>query len=146
MLSYGAKVLGCVAYVDGEGEKEYAVRVAVGNSVHSVLPKLFAELSLYACYRKRDANLVSSLKLRALEWARKRGTPQYIASETIPSTIAVSLLQTSVEVAGMELLRSRAMMEAVHGDEGGPLTASNPYDEPVWQSHLDRDWFIQTSA
>jgi len=90
----GAKILGggsVQTLVEGRGGIEiyYHVELADGSR-EVVFPELLSKLSSYALLRQRNADLLSALRLRALEWCRGHGLSGPAAYMAVVSAIKLA--------------------------------------------------------
>lgn len=98
-LNGGARILGGgseVTVVGEGGEHEREVRSTFwtcelrDGSVVVIFPELLAKLSCYAFCRKRDASLVSALRLRALEWCRAQGFSSVLSLVAVTGSLRLA--------------------------------------------------------
>jgi hypothetical protein len=116
---------------DMEVEREVAwTRIRLGERDYVIFPELFARLSLLSFFRARSSTLVHSVKSRALEWCKKVGLEDTYALQGLPQTVALAMLVSTPELAGIELLDSRA----VHGKNWFP-----------WVRRTSRGWWKEGS-
>nr|QDH89454.1 MAG: hypothetical protein H4Rhizo432507_000001 [Riboviria sp.] len=94
---------------DGEEKKVYGYVNAVheGTSFRLV-PELLAKLTAYATFRKRDATLVSGLRMRCVEWCKTHGFTAEETAEMLAPTVALAYLPSAQEVCGQKLLEAVA--------------------------------------
>jgi len=96
VLLDGAVVRGChmAEIPPGEDgtprEGQVVLTLQFSQTVVNVYPALLAKLQVMACFRPRDAALVASLKLRALEWVKSVGVEWYSAALAVPATVALA--------------------------------------------------------
>jgi hypothetical protein len=94
----------------GEGPERRTLELAYVNAVsgdtcYRLYPELLARLASYATFRKRSSVLVTALRTRALEWAKKQGFTAEETAEMLPPTVALAYLPSAQEIAGQEILR-----------------------------------------
>jgi len=73
-LNDGVRILGGgFVHTEKSLDGVYTVCELRDGTVEVVFPELLGRLSAYAIFRDRDATLLSSLRLRALDWCKKAG-------------------------------------------------------------------------
>lgn len=71
-LRRGARVLPSTPIKSGSSEKSWARYILkIGEDELEVVPELYAKLALYAAFRKRDHNLLLTLKGHAITWLKE---------------------------------------------------------------------------
>lgn len=118
-MAGGARILGAgsvrLAPREGEGDKGPSrpvtfVELDLGGGRQLVCPELIAHLSNQACFRKRDSALVSSMRVRAMEWAKSRSVDLRDTALLLPGSVAVACLPSTPEQAAETVFKSRAMV------------------------------------
>lgn len=143
ILEFGARVEGFAELSCKDGSKVWASHLSLGSVRVLVIPELVARLSVYASYRKRDANLVSALKLRALEWCKEKGLLEWDLALSLPASVALACLRNAPELSGIDLLRSNVGMAAAKGEPVGILGALAPYASQGSRLFgTKRDWYL----
>jgi len=127
-LADGAKVVGggFCELDDPDADDVPYVRVILGDREVNLLPGLVARLSLYSCYRKRSAALLSALRTRAVEWMREKRISDYFASLCLPGTLSLAFVKGGEEEAGEGILSSVAARESM-GENWFGLRGYNPW-------------------
>jgi len=104
----GVKIRGGGSVPGREGDNDVRVPYFVvelpDGSMDVVCPELLSALSTYAFLRKREAVLVSALRLRAQEFCKKRGL-----SESVTWTLVSSGVRWAWEVSARERLDRAAL-------------------------------------
>lgn len=93
----------------GEGQEKRTVEHAYVNAVHGgtcfrLFPELLARLATYATFRRRGPTLVSALRTRAIEWAKRQGFTAEVTADMIGPTVALAYLPSAQEIVGQEIL------------------------------------------
>jgi len=104
-LDAGTRLLGGgVAHAERPVDSLYYVVELVDGSRETVFPELVAKLSSYALLRQRDAVLVSSLRLRALEWCKGVGLSSSTTFVAVPTALKWAWTVSRGESAFADLL------------------------------------------
>jgi len=92
MFEDGAVLLGggVVQCEDGSFVPYKHIELSDGSR-ELVFPELLSKLSGYALLRQRDAVLVSALRLRALDWCKKRELPKDLVFMVVTSAMRLAL-------------------------------------------------------
>lgn len=108
----GAMVLPSAPIKNSSGEKNWARFILkVGGDEIEVVPELYAKLALYAAFRKRDHNLLLTLKGHAITWM-KEGDVCF--REGFPSAVGSAMLAwcpSEPEEAAMRFAASAGVKE-----------------------------------
>jgi len=111
-LGRDAKVLPSTPIKSGSSEKSWSRFVLrIGGDELEVVPELYAKLALYAAFRKRDHNLLLTLKGHAITWL-KEGDITF--RDGFPAAIGSSMLAwcpSEPEEAAMRLTASAGVRE-----------------------------------
>lgn len=147
LLHYGAKVEGHSWLYGGEQGRIMAIQLSLGSVRVLVIPELTALLSVYAGFRKRDANLLSALKLRALEWSKARDMLPWDMALTLLPSVALATLRNEPELAAVSILESRVGIAAAEGRDVGLFGALGPYARPMGGllSSASRQWYMSSA-
>jgi hypothetical protein len=88
----GAKLLGggVVPGENGVPVSYYHIELSDGSR-EVVFPELLSRLSAYALLRQRDAVLISALRMRALDWVKKKGLSQDLCFIVVTSAMRLAL-------------------------------------------------------
>jgi hypothetical protein len=114
----GAKILGgglVHGASRGEGDpvrSAYVVVELADGSTDVVFPELVGALASYSILRDRDATLVSSLRLRALEWCKGAGLSKSATFLAVPAAIRFAWQVSPAE---------RRLRESLAGGPSPPL-------------------------
>nr|AQM49991.1 hypothetical protein [Verticillium dahliae RNA virus] len=96
----GAKLLGGGVVESGEGELVAYHHIELSDGSREVVfPDLLSRLAGYALLRQRDAVLVSALRLRALDWCKKRALPAELSFIVVASAMRLALECSPAEAA-----------------------------------------------
>jgi hypothetical protein len=100
----GARLLGGGVVPDDKGADVgyYHIELSDGSR-EVVFPELLSRLSGYSLLRQRDAILISALRLRALDWVKKKGLSQELSFIVVTSAMRLAL---EVPVAEAALCRT----------------------------------------
>jgi hypothetical protein len=96
LIDGGARLLGGGVVQTESGNREVFVRLSLRDGSEEILPALVAKLSNLCMFRTRDAALVSTLRLRALEWCKAQGLG-HEASLLVPGSVALAVRVSSPE-------------------------------------------------
>jgi len=106
----GAKILGGGSVQTGEGdthrEETYLVVELPDGSRETIFPELLSRLSSYALLRKRDADLVSAMRLRALEWCKGAKLSNTVSWWAICSAIKMAWPVSDLESSVSEVIQA----------------------------------------
>lgn len=75
-------------------------RVAMGEDIHDVHLEMLSRLLSFACYKPRTQELLNTLRLRGLEFAKREGMNALQVSLLLPGTLALAMVVTDNELAG----------------------------------------------
>lgn len=84
----------------------------VGGECLVVLPALLAKLRLYSLYRKRDAQLLGTLRSRAVEWCKRESLPALEADIVVAGTTALAFVASTHERAAASCVE-RVLQQSV---------------------------------
>jgi len=103
----GAKLLGggVIRCEDGSDVAYHHIELSDGSR-EVVFPELLSKLAGYALLRQRDAVLVSALRLRALDWVKKRALPRELCFIVVASAMRLALEVPPAEVSLSDTLES----------------------------------------
>lgn len=110
-LGSGVKILGGGSVLGakrGDNEPErlaYFVVELSDGSREVVFPELLSHLSSYAFLRERNAVLVGSLRVRALEWCKSAGLSKSVTWMAVPSAFRFAWQLSPREVKSSQQLR-----------------------------------------
>lgn len=113
-LRRGARVLPSTPIKCGGSEKSWARFILkVGSDELEIVPELYAKLALFAAFRKRDHNLLLTLKGHAITWLKQE---DIAFREGFPAAVGSSFLAwcpSEPEEAAMRLAASAGVQERV---------------------------------
>lgn len=106
---------GSEKYVPPRRVPLFWVRENGGNPV-PLFPELLSRLAAIAAFRKRDGVLLSSLKLRALEWCKSEGLPA-VWRASVCYTAAVALSGSAAERVAEDRMEALGPIIALDGPQ-----------------------------
>lgn len=141
----GVKVLGeDRVHFDGRGHQlqssDVLVRVQVGETILAVSVGLYAALYKYCCYRPRTADLLASLRARAVQVSKELDMPDTYLAVVLPGTVALAHLVPELEKVSLSALGGEMGMAAGEYSEDLSKGEVSSFDEETGQLVSEYGW------